>query len=139
MLGQALTALGCSRPGILHAQGWLHVFSRYIKCKLTGQCSCECTRLAWGARAPSRGSTLVGMAGATGPLPGAQHVVRCSPKTVMLGPAIYLRQVCGSRASTLAAMAGAVSVIHELLDSGQPAAAKQFADGARTDFCAEFA
>ena len=51
----------------------------------------------------------------------------------------FLRQVCCSRASTLAATAGAVSVVHELLASGQPAAATQFADGAPKDFCVEFA
>ena len=55
------------------------------------------------------------------------------------GAAPVLRQVCCSRASTLAATAGAVSVVHELLASGQPAAVAQFAGGAPKDFCAEFA
>jgi len=40
------------------------------------------------------------------------------------------RQVCASRASTLAATAGAVQAVRQLLAGGDAAAAQQFADGA---------
>lgn len=40
------------------------------------------------------------------------------------------RQVCASRASTLAATASAVRVVQQLLATGEAAAARQFAEGA---------
>ncbi len=40
------------------------------------------------------------------------------------------QQVCASRASTLAATAGAVQAVRQLLAGGDAAAAQQFADGA---------